>query len=135
MSAISPYPVETLDPQSWREDDGTMPANVDKLARHVVGHRITSAEEAPDGLLLTLDSGKKVRLRDTSDCCASTTLQAFLLNPDRVDHVIAGVGTTGEYTLWHIFADAGDVLELVVDWTCGNPFYYFYGFDIEVEEA
>lgn len=37
-----------------------------------------------------------------SDCCAYTELQEFLLNPDAVDHVIIGVGTTDRYTTWHI---------------------------------
>ena len=46
-----------------------------------------------------------------------------------------GVGTTGEYTRWHIYADLGDVLELTVGWSCGNPFYYGYGFYIDVVPA
>jgi hypothetical protein len=57
------------------------------------------------------------------------------LHPERVDHIITGVGTTGGYTTWHIYADMGDVLELSVGWSSGNPFYYGYGFDISVVEA
>lgn len=37
------------------------------------------------------------------------------------------------FTKWHIYADMGDVMELDVEWSCGNPFYYGYGFDIVVE--
>jgi len=138
---MNPYPEEVLDEE---EDDGTMPGSVAALADTVVGHKIVSAEKDHDlprsywagaGLRLTLDNGRQVIVRDTSDCCAYTEIEAFLLNPDKVDHVITGVGTTDEYTKWHVYADAGDVLELTVGWSSGNPFYYGYGFDIEVEDA
>jgi len=46
-----------------------------------------------------------------------------------------GVGTTAQYQTWHIYADWGDVLKLEVGWSCGNPFYYGYGFDIDVVEV
>lgn len=123
-------------------DDGTMQRNVDELAEKVVGHKIVSAvvedvktdswwrHDKP--LVLTLDTGDRVLLRNTDDCCASTELEAFLTHVGRVDHVITGVGTTDGFTKWHIYADYGDVLELTVGWSPGNPFYYGYGFDIEV---
>ena len=143
---MSMYPPETLDPE---EDNGTMPDNVETLASAVIGHRIVSAEATTyppsryqslrgmntTGLLLTLDDGTKVRLANTVDCCAFTDLEAFLLHPDKVDHIIIGVGTTESYTRWHIYADMGDVLELTVGWSAGNPFYYGYGFDIDVVPA
>ena len=129
-------------------DDGTMPENVAELSKHVVGHRIVSAEKKPlkklsrsywandMSLVLTLDNGVRVALADTDDCCAYTALESFLLHPERVDHIITGVATTDGYTKWHIFADFGDVLELEVGWSCGNPFYYAYGFSIfVVDEA
>lgn len=132
------YEPETLDDD---EDDGTMPSNVDELRQAVIGHRITSVEkvELQEGwpttaTVITLDTGKRVRLVDTDDCCAYTAVEAFLLHPERVDHAILGVGTTDGYTKWHIFADYGDILELEVGWSSGNPFYYGYGFDILVEE-
>ncbi|MFC8531864.1 hypothetical protein [Nocardia sp. NPDC057227] len=139
----NPYPPDSV-PEDY--DDGTMPSNVETLSEHVVGHRIVSAELGgfgskanywgrDHGLVLTLDNGVRVCLADTSDCCAYTDLKAFLLHPEKVDHVITGVATTGGYTKWHIFADLGDVLELTVEWSCGNPFYYGYGFDIMVEPA
>ncbi|BCP41468.1 hypothetical protein MINTMi27_15610 [Mycobacterium intracellulare] len=140
------YPDDQLG--EYQEDDGTMPENVDKLRQHVVGHRIVSAEKGTvrvpytsygtfrphdaHGFIITLDNGEKVLLKDTSDCCAYTSLESFLLHPDRVDHIITGVGTTDGYERWHIYADMGDVLELEVGWSCGNPFYYGYGFDIQV---
>lgn len=134
------YPDETLG--QW-DDDGVMPANKAELAEAVVGHRIVSAEKrdvpsntwsSPDyALVLTLDNGTMVTVRDTDDCCAYTTLESFLLHPEAVDHVILGVGTTEGYTKWHIYADFGDVLTLDVGWSCGNPFYYGYGFSIAVE--
>lgn len=139
------YPIEILDPDS---DDGTMPDNVEKLESQVVGHRIVSAgfetvllpdrwssiKRKQKAFVITLDNGKTVALQDTSDCCAYTTLDAFLLNVDKVDHVITGVGTTDNFNTWHIYADYGDVLELTVGWSCGNPFYYGYGFNINVVE-
>ncbi|MFF4026953.1 hypothetical protein ACFYY5_29295 [Nocardia elegans] len=135
------YPEDTVGED---DDNGTMPANVEQLAEHVIGHRIVSAANedfkretywgASSGLVLTLDNGTRVCLADTDDCCAYTSLQSFLLHPEQVDHVITGVATTGGYTKWHIFADFGDVLELEVGWSCGNPFYYGYGFDIFVVE-
>lgn len=137
------YPLEVLDEDY---DDGTMPDNVDKLADEVVGHRIVSAEKVmipkyswsgggeyeTEGFEITLDNGKKVRLRNTDDCCAYTDLEAFLLHPNSVDHIIMGVGTTDSYNTWHIFADWGDILKLSVGWSAGNVGYYGYGFDIQV---
>jgi hypothetical protein len=138
------YPQEVLDP-NW-QDDGVMPENVATLAGHVVGHRIVSAEqrEVPSpyswesrrmSFVLTLDNGKQVVMRNTDDCCAYTELESFFLDPASVDHVIMGVGTTEEYTVWHVYADYGDILRLQVGWSCGNPFYYGYGFDIHVMEV
>lgn len=124
------YPVE--DPFG---DDGTMRANVAELAQAVVGRRIVSVDHERGTATVTLDDGSRVHLDDTSDCCAYTELESFLLHPDRVDHVITGVGTTDGCTTWHIFADYGDVMELTVGWSCGNPFYYGYGFDIRVSSA
>ncbi len=135
------YPTEILDGDT---DDGTMPENVADLANAVVGHRIISAEKraAQDryygtecALILTLDNGKQVELVNTDDCCAHTELESFLLHPESVDHIITGIGTTDSYETWHIYADMGDILELKVGWSCGNPFYYGYGFDIRVAPA
>lgn len=126
------------------DDDGTMPGNVASLANAVVGHRIVSVERGEyeqgwygrrEGTLIRLDNGHTVRLADTDDCCAYTELEAFLLHPDKIDHIITGVGTTDGYSTWHIYADLGDVLELTVGWSCGNPFYYGYGFHIDVVES
>jgi hypothetical protein len=139
------YPEEILHED---EDNGTMPANVDQLRQAVVGHRIVSAtrrtreDEGYHGLYgresvleITLDNGRRVVLRDDGDCCAYTNLESFFLDPTAVDHVIMGVGTTDGYQTWHIYADYGDILKLQVGWSCGNPFYYGYGFDIEVIDA
>jgi hypothetical protein len=131
------------------DDDGTMPANVAALSAAVVGHRIVKVEKGevtrqpydfnPDyvrtepATVITLDNGTRVGLVDTADCCAYTDLETFLLHADQIDHIITGVGTTDGYAKWHIYADMGDVLELTVGWSCGNPFYYGYGFDIAVE--
>lgn len=141
------YPAEELDPDY--EDDGTMPANVAELADAVVGRRIVSAARetiqrqstsgtykwTEQAFVITLDNGQRVSLVDTDDCCAGTELEYFLLNPEAVDHMILGVGTTDKYSTWHIYADFGDVMQLKVGWSCGNPFYYGYGFSIQVEDV
>jgi len=134
------YPTDVLG--RYDEDNGTMPDNVEALGKAVIGHRIVSAEMGDfpgtwygtsSGLIITLDNGERVTLADTNDCCAFTNLDKFLLNPDKVEHVITGVGTTEGFTKWHIYADLGDVMELEVGWSCGNAFYYGYGFDIAVQ--
>lgn len=142
------YPREII-PED--EDDGTIQENVEELANKVVGHRIISAEIKDDvkallpdprwcvpstdkGLVLTLDNGHQVVLANTSDCCAFTEIETFFLHPDSINHVILGVGTTDGVTVWHIYADFGDIMTLAVNWSCGNPFFYGYGFDIEVVE-
>lgn len=123
--------------------DSTMQSSAEELANIVVGHRIVSVEQTKassqerwyaedEPYVLTLDNGQRVRIHNTSDCCAYTALQAFLLHPDKVDHVITGVKTEDDYQTWHIFADMGDVLTMTVGWSEGNPFYYSYGFVIEV---
>lgn len=144
------YPVEDLDGED--EDDGTMPKNVQQLREQVIGRRIISAVEGKaqwkrplqwkwpepwvieedSGLILTLDDGKKVLLADTNDCCAYTEIEKFMLNLEHIDHVITGVGTTERYQRWHIYADYGDMLQLEIGWSPGNPFYYGYGLDIQV---
>lgn len=135
------YPIEVLDEN---EDDGTIVENLARLGSHVIGHRITKAERLTrkvkwygerEVLVLTLDDGTQVELVDTDDCCAYTALQSFFLDPASVDHIITGVGSTEGYTVWHIYADWGDILRLELGWSCGNPFYYGYGFDINVVAA
>ena len=137
------YPVEELEPEY---DDGTMVRNVEHLQENIVGRRIVKVEEkakvpggyygpsAGNGLKLTLDDGRQVCLVDTSDCCAYTELTEVIKHLDSIDHVILGVGTTEGATKWHIYADLGDILELQVAWSSGNPFYYGYGFNIIVIE-
>lgn len=122
------------------QTDEVMTDNAERLASEVVGRKIVKAERYgmgyygnEDALLLTLDDGKRVALEGGSDCCAYTALDSFLLHPERVDHVITGVSTRGDYSEWHIYADMGDVLELSVGWSEGSG-YYGYGFDIKVKE-
>lgn len=128
------------------DDDGTMPNNVQTLADAIVGHKIVSVEQnvkLPDkifnwrhsqGTAITLDNGKKVFLIDSADCCAYTQLNKFLLNADKIDHIITSVTSTDDYTKWYVLANMEEVLELDVSWSCGNPFYYSYGFEIKVYE-
>lgn len=131
------YPEEKLGED---DDNGTMVESKEALAEAVVGRRIVSVEPDEGGgygwetpHVITLDDGSRVRIAGNSDCCAYTELDSFLLDPTLVDHVILGVGTTDGYDTWHVYADAGDVLKMDVIWSCGNPFYYGYGFTIKVE--
>lgn len=139
------YPIETL-PSVEEEgyantDDGTMPANVEKLRQAVVGEKIVSVTPIPaskrdyqehGSVVLELSGGKRVMLKGTDDCCAYTAVKDITLNLPMIDHIITGVGTTDKFHTWHIYADLGDIMKLSVEWSCGNPFYYAYGFKIEV---
>lgn len=147
-NAFSPYPTEILDSD---DDDGRMPENVAELTKNVVGRKIVAVNRdfkheykeydwatwnsKISGTALVLDDGTQVLLVDTNDCCARTELNDIIVNLDKIDHVITGVGTTDGYTKWHIYANLGDIAELQVGWACGNPFYYGYGFDIYVFDA
>lgn len=121
--------------------DDMMADNASELEGKIVGHRIVRVEKnakIPDGVTwsttgtaLILDSGRKVFLVDTEDCCAYTELDSFLAGPDMVDHIITAVRTYDDYTTWHILADMEEVLKLDVSWSEGSG-YYSYGFDIIV---
>jgi hypothetical protein len=115
-------------------DDGTMPANVEELRNIVVGRRITKVECIGDLVVLTLDNDTKATLRDTDDCCAYTKMTKVIQHMDHIDHVITDVTADKDYNTWHILADGAAVVELMVDWSPGNPFYYMYGFAIDVQE-
>lgn len=125
-------------------EDAQMEESAEELASAVIGHRIVSAVyqkniqgrwggEYSHGLVLTLSNGKRVNIINSSDCCAYTGLEAFMLKPESIDHVITNVGTSNGYTTWHIYAAMNDVLKLDVAWGEGSG-YYGYGFDINVIE-
>jgi hypothetical protein len=132
------------------EDDGTMPQNVQDFAKEIVGHRIVKVErpgvirgsawwsdtprEHSAEVVFTLDDGRKVALVAGGDCCAYTNLEEIIEHLPTVDHIITAVRPDENYETWHIVADLGDVLELKVGWSAGNPFYYGYGFDIIVQK-
>lgn len=137
----NPYPEEDL----GESDDGSMVSNIEQLRAALIGKRIIKVEQNADlpdtlpswerrdkGFALSLNNGKRVFLVDTDDCCAYTNLDGVLQKLDKIDHVITGVGTTDSFMKWHIYADLGDLLELDVGWSPGNPFYYGYGFNILV---
>lgn len=133
-----------VDYQADEGGDACMDGSVARLSHAVVGHRIVSAQNETttierwgnsyknEHFVITLDDGTKVALVDDGDCCAYTTLRAFLLNVEKIDHVITAVKTTNDYTRWHILADMEAVLELTVDWSEGSG-YYSYGFNVVVK--
>lgn len=123
------------------EDDGTMPRNVDDFEAAIVGHKIVEVSRVffedhwrESGLQLTLDNGRRVTLYDTDDCCAYTQLNDVIEHLPMLDHIITGVDSTDDFEEWYILCDFGMVMELKVGWSCGNPFYYGYGFSIHVED-
>ena len=140
-----------VDPSVDRDwsDNGQMPGNVKDFAGVVVGRKIVSAEIATitrnrlcgverteEALVLTLDNGARYAISDSYDCCAYTELQSCIFDIDQCDNIITDVATEDGYQKWHVLADFGDVLTLQVEWSCGNPFYYGYGFDIrKIEEV
>jgi len=139
------YEIEGRENLSDYEDpNDVMPDNVKALEDQVVGHKIVSVERnvkfpmkgwhwSTHGTKITLDNGKSVYLVDTNDCCAYTEVEAFMLNPQSVDHMITGVGTENGFRTWHVFADMTDVLALTVGWSGSNG-YYGYGFEFKVFE-
>lgn len=129
---------------SWAEYEAEelepMISNLSELEAAVIGHKIVNVTRSTgqrynQSTYLTLDNGKVVELQNSSDCCAYTELSAFLLNVDLVDHVITGVRAEDGYSVFHIYADMGDVLKLDVSWSSGNFPYYGYGFYIQVRDA
>lgn len=116
-------------------DYNQLVSNINQLDELLIGHKIVSvvADESGFGLRITLDNAVAVLMDATSACCAYTEVEAFLLHPELVDHMITGVTTTNDGTTWHVYADLGDILELTVGWSEGSG-YYGYGFDIQVKE-
>ena len=136
-------------PEDSDSDDGTMQKSAEELQKAVVGHRIIAAERkfinyshSPYGLgthmVLTLDNQTEVILVEINDCCAGTEIDAYKLFS--TEHVITSVGTTNGFQKWFIYGTLGlafgsssTVFGMDVDWSCGNPFYYGYGFNIIVQ--
>jgi len=128
------------------ENDSTMLDNIAEVADEVVGHRIIEVNRdvalpagssrwyygGGRGLELVLDNGTRVYLSDTSDCCAYTELEAIIEHLPEMDHIITAVQQSDGFEKWHFIADLGEVLELQVGWSEGNPYYYGYGFDVAV---
>lgn len=141
------YPEDTAENNPCGpEDDGTMPENVKELENLVVGHKIVNAEKIGKSsvwswqtdkrvLRLTLDDGRKFDIVNTDDCCAVTEVESWILHPENVDNVITSVETENGFTKWHVLADGNDVLTMNVAWSCGNPFYYSYGFHYRIVEV
>lgn len=141
-------------PEDSYSDDGTMQRSAEELQKAVIGHRIIAAEKkfikyrhSPYGreredqgtyMVLTLDNQTEVILVELGDCCADTAVDAYKLIS--TEHVITSVGTTNGFQKWFIYGSLGlgfdsskEVFGMDVDWSCGNPFYYGYGFEIIVQ--
>lgn len=123
------------------EDDGTMPNSIGELADAIIGHKIVAVDKdvtvkdkygSRTATKLTLDNGETVSMIEVNDCCAYTDLEEIIEHLPSVEHAVTGITTSEGYTRWHILADLGEIMELRVGWSCGNPFYYGYGFEIAV---
>lgn len=117
-----------------------MQGSVDELAAAVVGERIVSIDRSEPyhrgsgmNTILTLGSGRRVKVTDTDDCCAFTEVEAFEFLEEG-NHVITRVEAEDGFTRWFIYADSIPVAKLGVEWSPGNPYYYGFGFSITVEE-
>lgn len=124
------------------KDNGTMPKNVSEFSNTVIGHKIASVKRTlkkdsyigkQEVTVFTLDDGSQVELINTNDCCAFTKLENIVEKLPFMDHIITDVVSSDGYSKWHIIADFGEVLELQIKWSAGNPFYYNYGFNIKVK--
>lgn len=134
------YPIETLDED---DDDGTMPANVAELAEAVIGGADTE-DRMVHGLRVQQEGFEVGVGAAVARVGESDSLAVIEGDDERLSgavplalHLLLGGGhdpSPDGYTTWHIYADFGDVMELTVGWSCGNPFYYGYGFDIMVEQ-
>lgn len=96
---------------------------------------VCSWDDERPTVVLTLDTGEKVTVREASNYYDTLTeVEQFLLHPESVDHMITGVRTEDDYTQWFIYADFGDLLRLTVNWNEGSG-YYGFGFFITVDPA
>ena len=114
-------------------EDTDMRDNARELEKAVVGHSIRAVAVEQDRMVLTLDTGTSVTVRNTYDCCAFTDLDDVVLNLNKIGHVITSVKTEDGYTKWHIMAQMDAVLKMDVSWSEGSG-YYMVGFVITVEE-
>lgn len=136
----------------WGEamaDDGTMLKSFESLKEAIVGHRIVKVDRSPTPVKdeefwwrdsvpavgLLLDDGSTVKLVEEGDCCAYTELKDIIEHLPTIEHIITDVVHDGDFESWYILADGQQVLELSVAWSCGNPFYYPYGFWVHVERG
>lgn len=121
-----------------------MQGSVDVLAENLVGQRIVSVERTnvPEDTrrygrsqvtVFTLANGKKVNLYDTDDCCAFTEVESFKFL-ENVDNAITRVEASDGFSVWHIYAENIPVATLDVEWSPGNPYYYGFGFEVQVED-
>jgi len=122
-------------------DDGTIVENLNSFNDALVGRRVVAVERSKSSgriyhsgsvTAFTLDDGSRVELSDTDDCCAYTQMEGIIEKLPDITHAITGVVSSDGYQNWHIMADFGEIMELKVGWSSGNPFYYGYGFDINV---
>lgn len=128
------------DEYDQRYESEVMGGCVEELANSVIGRRIVRVEKVKgakyheeSGIRLTLDNGDQVNVWDTDDCCAYTQVSDFRFL-ENVDNVITSVTSDDGFEKWFVYAGAVPVLEMDVDWSPGNPYYYGFGFSINVEK-
>lgn len=120
------------------------------MLENVQGRSITSAEKTETGVTLTLDNGTRFQFNGTSDCCARSQVDQFVLNENMASNVITHVervktnedrfeGDPIRRERWFFLADMDETLSqdnkvATMDVTAneGNA-CYFFAFEIEVE--
>lgn len=134
-----PKRLKNTDYVSPYDDDGTIVENLNSFNDAMVGRKIVAVERIKPAdrpyhsvTTFTLDDGSCVELSDTDDCCAYTQMSGIIEKLPDITHAITGVVSSDGYQNWHIMADLGEIMELKVGWSSGNPFYYGYGFAINV---
>ena len=110
----------------------TMAEQVGTLRDAVKGRVIVGVERKHRNVVtLTLDAGKRVRIRDTDDCCAYGYVDG--VNVNLVGAVVTDVTTEDGFERWFILGESRPIAELNVSWGVGNYPYYMFGLEIQVE--
>lgn len=123
-----------------------MGGSAEELQNAVIGHRIVSVEKLDrekypggsyswrlTGVVLTLDDGTRVEVVDTDDCCAYTSIEQYQFLAD-TDNAVTSVTTEDGFSKWFIYAGGVPVVSMDVGWSPGNPYFYGFGFEINVQK-
>lgn len=109
----------------------TMEGQVGALRDALKGQVIVGVARERGVVTITLNGGKRVRLRDTDDCCAYGAVDD--VNVNLAGAVVTDVITDDEFERWFILGESKLIAELDVSWDVVNYPYCVYGLEIQVE--